>query len=55
MHARRWWVGLTAACLVLAGTAGAQDDTLDVRVNYVYAAQFGFGAFFLELRDRCVE
>lgn len=44
---RRVWRSIgVAAGLLLAATAGAQDgENLDVRVNYVYAAQFGFGAY----------
>jgi hypothetical protein len=47
MRGRRWSVIITIA-IGLAVSAVAQDDvdpSLDVRVNYVYAAQFGFGAY----------
>jgi hypothetical protein len=39
-------VALAAALLSIGAAAAAQDE-LDVRVNYVYAAQFGFGSYSL--------
>ena len=42
------WVAVAAVTgtLAAAGAAGAQDDgSLDAQVNYVYAAQFGFGGY----------